>query len=119
MLWDVEVTEEFEAWWSTLDTEVQVQIDARVGLLQQQGPQLGYPHSSGISRSRHSRMRELRIQYRGRPIRVFYAFDPERTAILLIGGDKTGDDRFYEQMVPIADRLYDKHLSQIVHRRKD
>jgi len=55
-------------------------------------------------------MRELRVQSGGRPIRVFYAFDPRRMAILLIGGDKTGDDRFYETFVPIADRLYDEHL---------
>jgi hypothetical protein len=55
-------------------------------------------------------MRELRIQSGGQPIRVFYAFDPLRAAILLIGGDKTGDDRFYEVFVPIADDLYDQHL---------
>ena len=59
-------------------------------------------------------MRELRIQSRGRPIRVFYAFDPRRTAILLIGGDKTGDDRFYKRFVPIADRLYDEHLQELI-----
>lgn len=55
-------------------------------------------------------MHELRIQSGGRPIRIFYAFDPRRAAILLIGGDKTGDHRFYERMIPIADALYDDHL---------
>lgn len=49
----------------------------------------------------------------GRPIRVFYAFDPQRVAVLLTGDDKTGDDRFYERMVPLADRLYDEHLAEI------
>ncbi|MDE0176677.1 MAG: type II toxin-antitoxin system RelE/ParE family toxin [Defluviicoccus sp.] len=58
-------------------------------------------------------MRELRIQSGGRPIRVFYAFDPRRTAILLIGGDKTGDGRFYERFVPLADKLYDEHLKEL------
>ena len=58
-------------------------------------------------------MRELRIQHQGRPVRVFYAFDPRRAAILLIAGDKTGDDRFYDRLVPIADRLYDEHLEQL------
>ncbi len=58
-------------------------------------------------------MRELRVQSRGHPLRVFYAFDPRRTAILLIGGDKTGDDRFYERMVPIADDLYDEHMREL------
>jgi hypothetical protein len=58
-------------------------------------------------------MRELRVQSGGRPIRVFYAFDPRRSAILLIGGDKTGDDRFYDRMIPVADRLYDTHIEEI------
>ena len=58
-------------------------------------------------------MRELRIQHRGQPYRVFYAFDPRRSAILLIGGNKTGDDRFYEHMVPVADRIYDDHLQNL------
>jgi hypothetical protein len=55
-------------------------------------------------------MRELRIQHAGRPYRVLFAFDPRRCAILLIGGDKTGNDRWYDENVPIADRLYDDHL---------
>ena len=55
-------------------------------------------------------MRELRVQHNGKPHRTLYAFDPQRTAILLIGGDKTGDDRWYKKMIPIADKLYDQHL---------
>jgi hypothetical protein len=58
-------------------------------------------------------MRELRVQHRGRPYRVLYAFDPRRVAILLIGGDKTGHDRWYEQFVPVADHLYDRHLETL------
>lgn len=58
-------------------------------------------------------MRELRIQSGGRPLRVFYAFDPRRTAILLIGGDQTGDDRFYAEYVPRADNLYDEYIEEL------
>ena len=58
-------------------------------------------------------MRELRIQHRGRPYRVLYAFDPRRTALLLIGGDKTGNDRWYEEFVPLANRLYDEHIAML------
>ena len=72
-----------------------------------------FPYSSGVEGSRHSHIRELRIQSGGRPIRVFYAFDPRRSAILLIGGDKTGNDRFYNQYVPLADKLYDEHLEEL------
>jgi hypothetical protein len=60
-------------------------------------------------------MRELRIQHRGRPYRVLYAFDPRRVAFLLLGGDKTGDDRWYDKMVPKADALYEQHLRDTKH----
>ena len=59
-------------------------------------------------------MRELRTQSGGRPLRTLYAFNPMRTAILLIGGDKTGNDRWYEAFVPIADRLFDDHLKELI-----
>ena len=55
-------------------------------------------------------MRELRTKHEGRPLRTFYAFDPRRVAILLIGGDKAGNDRFYDEMVPKADKIYDDYL---------
>lgn len=58
-------------------------------------------------------MRELRIQHHGRPYRVLYAFDPRRSAVLLIGGDKTGDNRWYKRFVPKADTLYDEYLEDI------
>jgi hypothetical protein len=58
-------------------------------------------------------MRELRVQHQGRPYRVLYVFDPRRMAILLLGGDKTGDNRWYERNVPLADRLYDNYLAEV------
>ena len=58
-------------------------------------------------------MKELRTQHQGRPLRTFFAFDPRRKAILLIGGDKTGDKQFYERMIPEADSLYDEHLAEL------
>ena len=113
MTWDVEYTNEFGDWWAGLAEGEQEDITVVVELLAEYGPQLRFPYSSGVSGSRHGHMRELRVQSRGRPARVFYAFDPRRSAILLIGGDKTGDDRFYEQFVPLADRLYDEHLKEL------
>ena len=113
MAWEVEYTDEFEEWWSDLSENEQVDVAAYVGRLESRGPNLPYPHSSGIKGSRHSHMRELRVQSHGKPLRVFYAFNPERTAILLIGGGKTGNDRFYDEMIPIADDLYDEHLREL------
>ena len=113
MEWTVEYTDEFEAWWNGLSEQEQASIEASVRLLQERGPMLRFPHSSGVRGSRHDHMRELRIQHQGRPYRVLYAFDPRRVAILLIGGDKTGDDQWYETYVPIADRLYDECLEEL------
>jgi len=91
MSWDVEFTDEFEAWWNKLSEAEQEAVDASVRLLEARGPNLPFPYSSGIALSKHGHMRELRIQHQGRPYRVLYAFDRRRAAILLIGGDKTGD----------------------------
>lgn len=79
---------------------------------------MGFPHSSKVNGSRYTQMRELRTQSAGNPLRTLYAFDPLRTAILLIGGDKTGDGRWYEKFVPAADRLYEQHLKQLKRGRK-
>lgn len=113
MLWEVEFTPHFETWWSGLSAEEQDDVAAGVELLSREGPTLRFPYSSGIQRSRHAHMRELRIQHAGRPYRVLYAFDPRRTAVLLVGGDKTGDERWYDAFVPQADELYDAHLAQL------
>src|SRR4051812_18258246 len=110
MVWNVENTDEFAEWWSGLTEPQQDDVAATVELLMERGPHLPFPHSSGIENSRHGHMRELRVQSRGRPIRIFYAFDPRRAAILLIGGDKTGNSRFYDEMIPVADRLYDVYI---------
>ena len=113
MSWQVEYTDEFGEWWHGVSADQQEALVARVELLMEHGPDLPYPYSSGVKSSRHGNMRELRIQSGGKPIRVLYAFDPRRSAILLIGGDKTGQERFYEIFVPIADALYDTHLEEL------
>ena len=116
MLWSVECTDEFGAWWDGLTAAEQESVAASVGLIERLGPALPFPHSSGIVGSRHGHLRELRVQHRGRPLRVLYAFDPRRAALLLVGGDKSGKGRWYDEFVPLADRLYDEHLTAL--RRK-
>jgi len=108
--WDVEGTDEFALWFLGLPDDEQVAVGRVVELLVAHGPALPFPYSSGVRASRHAHMRELRIQHRGHPYRVLYAFDPRRCAILLLGGDKAGHDRWYEEHVPVADRRYDAHL---------
>ncbi len=112
-MWNVEYTDEFEVWWNGLTEQDQDALAASIGVLEQLGPHLGRPHVDHVKNSKHSNMKELRTQSGGKPIRTFFAFDPRRVAILLIGGCKTGDDRFYDRMIPVADDLYDVHLDEL------
>jgi hypothetical protein len=113
MAWDIEYTEEFSVWWNSLNEEEQESVRASVGLLEVHGPQLGRPHADTVQGSKYPNMKELRTQHEGRPYRTFFAFDPRRSAILLIGGEKTGEKQFYERMIPEADRLYGVHLEEL------
>jgi|ERR1039457_1028744 hypothetical protein len=109
-MWDVEVTDQFVQWWDTLSVEEQESIKAVVDMLEQRGPGLGRPLVDTIKGSRHANLKELRTTM----IRVLFAFDPTRTAILLIGGDKRGRFKeFYAQMIPLADDLLDEHLKEL------
>ncbi|MBI4875700.1 MAG: type II toxin-antitoxin system RelE/ParE family toxin [Acidobacteria bacterium] len=113
MEWEIEVTSEFERWWDSLAEAEQEDVRAGVLLLREFGPGLRFPFSSGIQTSKHPHMRELCIQHGGEPFRVLYAFDPRRTAILLIGGKKAGDRRWYESFVPVAGRLCGEYIAEL------
>lgn len=115
---EVEFTDEFESWWSELNAKEQEDVDAMVLLLEQHGPALRRPHVGLIASSKHQNMKELIVQHAGRPYRVLFAFDPRRCAILLIGGDKTGNTRWYEEFVPRADTIYDDHLAELAREGK-
>ena len=112
MAWEVEYTDQFEVWWLTLSAEDQNSIRASVEVLEEKGPALGRPLVDTLKGSRHPNMKELRPTVGN--IRILFAFDPRRMAILLIGGDKTNRWRdWYQRMIPIADRLYDDHLNTL------
>lgn len=113
MAWEINVTSTFEYWYTALSDPAAEDVTATVDLLEEHGPDLRFPFSSGVEGSKHTHMRELRIQHAGRPYRVLYAFDPFRAAVLLLGGDKTGDGRWYEENVPKADRLYAEYLAEL------
>jgi hypothetical protein len=115
--WEVEFTDEFETWWNALNESEQEDIRASVNLLRERGPSLGRPHVDLITTSQYPNMKELRTQHGGRPYRTLFAFDPRRVAVLLIGGDKTGSDRWYEEFVPRADKIYGEHLRAIEKER--
>ena len=104
-------TGEFQDWFSTLSQQQEESVVRVVDLLEVRGLALGHPYPSAIKGSTIA-LRELRAQSGGHPLRVFYAFDPQRQAVLLIGGDKTGDGRFYEQMVPRAETIWAQYLAE-------
>ena len=109
--------EEYREWFMQLDHGDQDSVLYVVRLLEELGVLLPYPYSSAIAGSRHA-VRELRPKQGRSPLRVFYAFDPDRAAILLLGGDKSGDNRFYERVVPRADDLFDAYLAWLATQRK-
>jgi hypothetical protein len=111
-VWDVEYTDSFGSWWGELTEDEQERVTAAVALLQEVGPTLGRPTVDTLEGSRHANMKELRP--RGGHLRVLFAFDPRRTAILLMGGDKSGQwSRWYESAISEADDLYDEHLQTL------
>jgi hypothetical protein len=109
---EVIITDDFEDWYDSLNEQDSDAVYRVVGLLEKLGPCLGYPHSSAIEGSEYP-LRELRVQSGGHPLRILYAFDPKRQAVLLVGGDKTGKDRFYEKTIPKAERLWRKYLADL------
>ena len=117
--WEVEFTDEFDAWWGSLSEDEQEVISAKVDLLEERGPTLSRPHADLIVSSRHANMKELRGKVEDRQLRVLFAFDPRRAALLLIGGDKTDDPKWYEEFVPIADDLFDRHLRELEQEQKE
>ncbi len=120
MTWIVEYTEQFEHAWNTLTEAEQEALAERVALLEEQGPALGRPYADHIKTSSHANMKELRTDVGSAHLRVLYAFDPRRAALLLILGDKSPNDPtspnwadWYDAMVPIADQLFTEHLKTI------
>ena len=107
---EVVVTGEFERWWDSLEVEEQKSVAVVVALLEERGTALPFPYSSGIAGS--IKLRELRIQHAGKPYRVLYAFDPKRNAVLLLGGNKTGSDRWYRTNIPRAEKLFVEYLKE-------
>jgi hypothetical protein len=110
MAWEIEYTYQFGEWYEDLGENDQAAVDAVVELLGEKGPQLKRPAVGEITGRRIKHLKELRIG----TIRVLFAFDPRSVAILLIGGNKTGEwKRWYERSLPQAEDLYDTHLQEL------
>jgi hypothetical protein len=115
MAWTVLLTGEVDTWIDSLDQGSQDAIFADIGVLQQEGPQLGRPYVDTLADSRISNLKELRTHHGHHQYRIAFAFDPKQQAILLLGGDKTGANqkRFYQDLIKQAERLYSGHLAAL------
>jgi hypothetical protein len=118
--WSVEFHPGCEAWADQLEQTDGEALLAAIRVLRDVGPNLGRPLVDAIKASRHPNMKELRPGSTGRTeIRVLFAFDKERQAILLVGGDKSGDwTGWYKANIPIADDRFDEHQADIDQRRE-
>ena len=112
-MWTVLFEQPFEMWFLELSTEEKIDILAIIKVLEEYGPQLSRPHVDTLKGSKLKNLKELRVQHAGAPYRILFVFDPLRQAVLLCGGNKTSDKRFYDRMIPIAEKNYQQYLEEL------
>ncbi len=119
--WEVEFHEEFLPEFKQFSEVVRRQAYVLVELLTKFGPQLGRPHVDTLKGSKHANLKELRFRADDGAWRIAFAFDAKRRAILLIGGDKSGvsKDRFYRNLIELAERRFDSHQTALAKGRKE
>ncbi|UPK80763.1 type II toxin-antitoxin system RelE/ParE family toxin [Proteus vulgaris] len=112
-MWNVFFTNNFDSWLLEQNIELQERVLAALQNLEVYGPRLPRPYADNIKGSKYPNMKELRIQHTGKPIRIFFAFDPTRRAIVLCAGNKANNKKFYQTMIHIADREFTSYLLSI------
>jgi hypothetical protein len=116
--WTVLFHLEFDEWLSGQEEGLQNEVWVLIGLLKQFGPSLSRPYADTVKGSIYPNMKELRIQHRGKPWRVLFAFDPNRNAILLVGGTKVGKQDWYDVHIPVADERFRRYLAALRRSKK-
>jgi hypothetical protein len=111
-MWKIKQTPEFQEWFEEIDLRLQNDTAEHLELICMFGPQLKRPYADTIKGSQLKNLKELRFRSGTAVIRVFYIFDPERSAVLLIGGDKSGsgDKIFYEKMIDLSEKIYSRYI---------
>ena len=119
-MWEVQLHAAFEAEVLAFESDVRVALIAAARLLQDYGPQLGRPHADTLKGSKHANMKELRFEAADGEWRAAFAFDPERRAIMLVAGDKSGGSqkRFYRQLIAKADLRFSEHVESLKPAKK-
>jgi hypothetical protein len=118
--WAVEFHEEFLPEFRQYSEVFRRQVYSLIEMLRAFGPQLGRPQVDTLKGSKHSNMKELRFDADDGAWRIAFSFDSKRSAILLVGGDKSGvsQDRFYRNLIEIADRRFDRHQRAIARKKR-
>ena len=111
-MWEVVQTTEYREWFQAQSIELRAAIDHDVQVLAQFGPRLGRPWVDTVSGSKYANLKKLRTRLGRQQFRSFFAFDPSRRAVLLIGGEKSGDPQFYRVMIARAEQRYEAHLKE-------
>ncbi len=113
--WSVAFDDTFDTEWQTWPREAQDELLARAKLLEELGPALRRPHADTLKGSKFANMKELRFDAASSKWRVAFAFDPERKAILLVGGSKSGmsQKKFYNSIIKAADDRFGRHLAEL------
>ena len=113
-MWKVITLDQFDQWFLSLDEAAQESILVGLYKLQEFGPMLGRPDVDTLTGTKKFKnLKELRVQHKGKPYRIFFAFDPLRQAVMLCGGNKTGDKRFYDVMIPLAEKEFASYLTKL------
>ena len=116
-MWVIETTDTFDEWFDALDDTDRANVLASMMVLRDRGPMLSRPYADTVNGSSYSNMKELRIQSKGYPLRAFFAFDPNRTGIVLCAGNKIGNERrFYDEMLLVADQEFTHWLDTLKER---
>ncbi|ORM74812.1 addiction module toxin RelE [Pantoea wallisii] len=117
-MWEIMFSSHFKEWLLIQEINLKKRLASALLNLEHYGPLLPRPYADTVHGSRYHNMKELRLQHAGRPIRIFYAFDAARKAIVLCAGDKRGDKQFYQRMIALADQIFTQHLAQTEERNK-
>ena len=111
--WKIKTLPTFDDWFKSLSLPEKEDVLAGIYLLEDRGANLSRPYADTLKGSKFKNMKELRVQHKGKPYRIIYAFDPKRHGILILGGNKVGNDRWYKRNIPLADKLFKQYLENM------
>jgi hypothetical protein len=113
MPYELILLEEFVTWLDEQEEDLRLRILAHLDLLEERGPLLSRPYAGTLKGSKIKNLKELRVKYKKAPIRILFAFDPEQKAVIILGGCKQGDKRWYDTNIPIAEKRFSEYLETV------